>query len=206
MSISTGKPSKKTVFDIDDTSWPLGRIASNLSGIPYNSMVEFQVLRNPLLTKVERQRLSAVLHDPATYRRIEFYPNFDKIMSLEEYGAELFVNSNSFSQEINGDKMRQVLKEVPSFPESHMWFGVVNDESTGYKKIDDDTYILVDDSPYTIATSPARYNIVPEMPWNQTQEALEMMRNCTYVFVPAGDMERIYAIIRYLLSHDNDNP
>lgn len=195
---------RKVVFDIDDTCWPLGKTAAKRSGIEFSKMQEFQVMKNSALTMEERTRLNEALYDPTIYRELEFYPGFKEILTLRECGADSYFSSNSFSQEINDHKAERLLVALPKFPADHVQLHLIDDESTVRKKIPEDTYILVNDSPYTVARSPARYNIVPMMPWNQTEAAIEMLRDIVYVFVPAGQMEKICAIVRFLLRQPNE--
>lgn len=195
---------RKVVFDIDDTTRPLGKTAAEISQIPFQKMREFQVLHNEALAMDERVRLNDALHDVKTYEQLEFYYGFEKLMELEKLGAELYFSSNAFSQEVNDLKAQQVLRALPDFPPERLQFYVVSDAGTVQKKIDEGTYILVDDSPYTIARSPARYNIVPTMPWNQTTKAYELMRDKVYTLVPAENMMAIYSVIRFLLRNSQN--
>lgn len=190
---------RKLVFDIDDTCRPLGRVAAELSGIPYEKIVEFQALKNPALNEDERLRFNEVLHDYKTYEQVEFYPGFERLAELQRYGAEVYFRSNGFSQEINDLKREQILAKLPDFPLDHMQFFTIDDNTTTHKVIGDDTFIAFEDNPYVVEKSLARFNVVPEMPWNITKEAKLMMGRVNYTLIPAGQMSTLYEIAKYFL-------
>ncbi len=186
----------KIVFDLDDVAHdPNWQIAQYL-GIDYDDVVEFRVLENERLPMETRLAINDCYRDRRFFRNIKFYPGFEKIMELEKkYPVLTQVNSNSFGVDIRDDKIRNLQRAVPDLPPKQMRLGIVGERTTSQKRFDDDTIILVDDSPYNIALSPAQLNIVPIQPWNQTEKALATMKAKPVQFVPRGDFGVIYLAI-----------
>lgn len=190
---------RKTIFDLDDTGWGLSERVAQKVGVDFADLIDFHILKNERITMEQRLAINDYYRDPEIFRGIEFYPGFAQIMELKALNAVIQVNSNSLGEEVRDIKIKQTLSEVPGLRREHLRFGLVNENTTIRKRFDDDTYILVDDSPYNIAISPATWNIVPRKPWNQTKKAAEIMRGKSVIFVPPGDFYKIIRTIANIL-------
>lgn len=191
---------KLVVWDIDDIAWDLqGRVAKQL-GIPFQDLVEFHILENTLLTMEQRLAVNDYYRDPSHFRNIEFYDGFERVTELEQHGARLQFNSNSFSATVAEDKKSQIRTFVPHARPEMFCFNVVDGNTTIKKKYPDDSFIVIDDSPYNIALSPAPYNIMPIVPWTQTAKAKALVAAKKVFYVPQGDLEAIYRLVRQLLA------
>lgn len=186
----------KIVFDLDDVAHdPNYRIAQAL-GIDYEDLIDFHVLENPRLPMETRIAVNNCYADVRFFRNIKFYRGFERIMDLQQkYPVLVQTNSNSFGVDIRDCKFCAVRQAVPALPPKQMRFGIVGVQTTLQKRFDDDTLILVDDSPYNIALSPAKLNILPIQPWNQTPKAFDIMKGKPIQFVPRGDFDAIYRVI-----------
>lgn len=190
---------RKAVFDIDDVAWDLsGKVAKNV-GVDYADLIDFHILQNERLTMEQRLAVNDYYRDREIFRDMQFYPGFDQVMDLQLIGAIVQMNSNSFSEEVRDDKIPQVTAAAPGVGRENLRFNVVNEKTTLKKRFDDDTYVLVDDSPYNIAISPAVWNIMPRVPWNQTPKAHEIVKDKTVIYVPAGDFRIIIRLVANLL-------
>ena len=69
------------------------------------------------------------------------------------------------------------LLSVVNIPEENIKCNIIDHSKAMRKEIDKDTDILVEDSPYNIAISPAKINIVINHPWNLSKEANDMMKS-----------------------------
>lgn len=186
----------KVVFDLDDVAHdPNYRIAQHL-GIDYEDIVEFHTLENPRLPMEIRIAINNCYADASFFRNIKFYPGFERIMELQQkYPVLVQVNSNSFGVDVRDCKFCAVRQTIPDLPPEQMQLGIVGAQTTLRKRFDDDTIILIDDSPYNIALSPAKLNILPIQPWNQTRKALDLMTGKPIKFVPRGDFDAIFQTI-----------
>lgn len=191
---------RTVVFDIDDIVWGGQRRVAARLGIPFELLEEFHILENQRLTEAQRLAVNNCYRDPSFYRDIPFFPGFERILELEKFGARLQFNSNCFSQEALESKRDQIRIVLPDARPEQFRFNLVDGSTTIKKKFDDDSFIVVDDSPYNIAKSPAPYNIMPIVPWTQTPKALEMVSGKKVFYVPEGDMEAIYRVVRQLLA------
>ncbi len=190
---------KLVVWDIDDIVWDSqGRISERLN-IPFQDLVEFHILENERLTIEQREAVNACYQDCVFYRDIKFYPGFERIMELEQYGARLQFNSNQFSLEVAEDKKQQIRAILPDARPEIFHFNIIDGATTIKKKFPDDSFIVIDDSPYNIARSPAPHNIMPIVPWTQTAKAQAMVAHQNVYYVPQGDLEAIYRLVRHIL-------
>ncbi len=186
----------KIVFDLDDVAHGLNEKVTQHLGIKYEDIVEFYFNENPRLSAELKEAMNQCYRNPKFFRNIQFYPGFERIMELEQkYPAKVWANSNSFGEDVRHEKICSLQHSVPALPPEQMRLGLVGAATTRKKKFDDDTLILVDDSPYNIALSPAKLNILPIQPWNQTEKALATMSGKPIAFVPRGDFNAIYQVI-----------
>lgn len=192
--------SKLVVFDIDDVTWDgQGRVAERFN-IPFESLVEFRILENHSLTYRQRLSINEFYRMPEYYENIKFYDGFADIMELESAGARLQFCSNQFTQEGVDSKVSQILAAVPSVRPEIFHFNIVDGHTTIKKKYPDESFIVIDDNPYSIAKSPAPHNIMPILPWTQTPKAKAMVATKNVYYVPKGDLPAIYSLVRKLLT------
>lgn len=191
---------RKVVFDIDDIVWGSQRVVAREFNIPFELLDEFHILENSKLTYEQRLAINAYYGGPKFGRNIEFYPGFEKILELEKFGAIIQFNSNGFSVTALNDKRDRIRAVLPNVRPEQFRFNLVDGSTTIKKKFDDDSFIVIDDSPYNIAQSPALHNIMPIVPWTQTAKARQIVRDKNVHYVPEGDLESIYNLVRQLLS------
>lgn len=189
----------KTVFDIDDVAWDLSGTVAKKVGVNYEDLIDFHILQNERLAMEKRLAINDCYRQMETFQNMQFYPGFDQVMDLQKIGALIQMNSNSFSVEVRDSKISQIFAAAPGVWYDHLRFNVVDEKTTLKKRFDDDTYILVDDSPYNVAISPATWNIMPCVPWNQTTKARAVVRGKTVIYVPAGDFRTIIRLVANLL-------
>ena len=155
---------RKIVFDMDDTLWDLNKRACRMARIDFNKLQTFSLTDNPLLTESEKTRLSNVYNNVDLWRDIIWDPYATDIITLEKLGAKVFINSNCLNQTV-ADFKRQFVPTDLKLPDNQVILNVVIDGKR--KELDDDMFIFVDDSPFNISKSTAKYNIIPNKPWNQ---------------------------------------
>lgn len=111
----------------------------------------------------------------STFENIEWYEGVSDIINIENFGVSVFINSNCMTEEIAKSKRCQLL-EVANINTKRIKCNVINAKDCNNKIIDDDTDILIDDSPFNIAKSKAKLNILINHPWNTSQEGKKIMQ------------------------------
>lgn len=156
---------RKVVFDVDDTLWLLNKRVASITGIDYGKLTIFSVHDNTNLTDDEKQKMLHVYADTETFKDIEWDAAIEHIRSIP---ADIYINSNNSTEEIAEIKRKQI-HSVLDIPDDHIVMNItgLKKSSITKKVIDEDTYILVDDSLHNIEMSTAVYNIVIKRPWNQ---------------------------------------
>ncbi len=187
------------VFDLDDVCWGLNPRATRFVGVPLEKLIEFHVTENELLTDEEKQALWAAYQNPQVFQDIDFYPGFEDMMKLRQFGLDPFIKSNCCGTVIPEIKLPQIQAKLPTMPRDHIILNVVDQVTTLYKEIDESVFAFVDDSPYNIAKSRAQHNIVPMWPLNQTPRAQRLINSRERVFqVKHGNLYTIYALLKRL--------
>ena len=153
-----------TIFDMDDVMYYLNKKVSRIKGIPEWKFTQFNVFDNPNLTADEKDRVLAAYKETDTYRDIDFIqPVIDLINHVcHEYPEHpTHIISNSSTQDIADVKMEQLIK-VLDLPEDRIHMNVININTQSLqKKMPDDMFIFVDDSPHNIVMSKAAHRIMP---------------------------------------------
>ncbi len=167
----------KVVYDYDDVLWGLNQRAYANLGIPLEKNIDFAVSDNHRLTKLEKQSLLRAYSNSQTFLNINFFDYLEEILKVEELGATVYINSNCYTREILELKQAQLRQALPQFNPEHIRLNLIVNGNAKHKPIDQDTTILVDDSPYNIASSEAEYNIFPEYPWNTTTKAKNQVKD-----------------------------
>lgn len=163
---------KKVVFDIDDTSWGLNERVCSLLGIDINDITDFYIKNNSKLTSEQKQQLIVNYSDESIFENIVWYDGFTDIFELESLGCEVYINSNCNTVGVKNAKYQQLIEDL-QFPVNRVILNIVSDPKD--KVLDDDIFILVDDSPFNIAKSTAKYNIALTKPWNTSESGLEII-------------------------------
>ena len=156
---------KKVVFDIDDTLWGLNSKISEITGISFDKFEEFAIELCTLLTDAEKASVLNMYNSDRLFENIKW---FDGIHRLNDLNAEVFINSNIYRETVDSLKRTQI-HEVLDLDDDHIVLNYITDGSVGVKSIDNDVFIFVDDSPYNIANSKAKYNIMLRRPWNVSE-------------------------------------
>lgn len=175
LSITPGVVLIKAAIDVDDILWDQNGQAGRVSGIRFEDLVDFHVNENPLLTDAQKKAMNACYQNPDLFRQIQFFPGAEKLLNLQHDGVCPQLNSNSFNEEIRDLKPPQLKALLPGLRDDQMRLGLVNDRTTVKKRYDDDTDIVMDDSPYNCMKAPCRDVVVPVVPWSVTKKAKQMM-------------------------------
>ncbi len=156
---------RNVVFDLDDTLWPLNKIACKLLNIDFRKINCFIASENKLLNDDEKSKLISLYGNPELWKHISWYSGYKTLMDLERYNAKVWIISNCMNQEV-ADFKRSFLSKELNIPDNQIILNVSSEVRE--KKLVEDTYILADDSPFNIENSNATYNIVPNRAWNQS--------------------------------------
>ena len=186
------------VYDMDDVLWGYTEVAARHAGINFEHWTDFHVEEIMELSEAERKAVRAVIGRSDYYEEIEFYPGVEEIFrpcSLSER-VRVQINSNVVSEEAREIKIRRLRQVLPNLADDDVVFGLVQcgkPKSTLKKRIDPRTYIFIDDSPYNIAGSPAKINLMPTRPWNTSKSAKRVLANSQPTFAP--DLKSINQLV-----------
>lgn len=176
---------KQIVFDMDDVMWDLNRHVLGTLSIPYEKLTTYSIYENPNIAEKEKELILHMYQNTDTYNNIKFC---DRIINLinriykeyPEYGVKIV--SNCCTAAIRDAKMEQLLN-VLVLPKEDIHLHVIDIKTeTLKKKLPENVFLFVDDSPYNILVSNARYKIMPAKPYNdvmpnvirpETEEELE---------------------------------
>lgn len=167
------------VFDVDDTGWGLNDRICNILGIDINKLKAFYIKHNEELNENQKDLILEKYSDPKMFENIEWYEGFESIFDLEQFGCTVHINSNCNTQDVKDTKHIELVDKL-GFPDEKVTLNVVKDSKN--KNIDDNIYILVDDSPFNIAKSKAKYNISLKKPWNTSKQGLETIGDKKVIF------------------------
>ena len=153
---------KKIVFDLDDTLWGLNNLVTSLVGADYNKITTFVITDNENFSEEAKAQFIEKYYDINTWKQMVLYEGANRLRELETDEVRVYINSNCSTTEIMEYK-REILPKLLGIPTERIMLqiGVRN------KPMLDDMLIFVDDSPNNIKKSTAKYNIVPDKPWNR---------------------------------------
>lgn len=171
----------KVVYDYDDVLWGLNQRAFARLNIPLAKNTDFHVHDNPHLTAEEKNAIIATFMNPETFMDIDFFDHVQEILEVEKLGATVYINSNCYNREILELKFAQLTKLLPQINPEHIQFNLIKHTATS-KRMDSNTDIFIDDSPYNIATSSAKINILPTYAWNSTAKAKAQMQHQSVIW------------------------
>ncbi len=169
---STDQTKLKIIFDVDDVLWSLTKYACQKCHIKYGRQSDFHLQNDPNLTPAEVDLLINTFCDPETFREMTFFDDIEHIFDVENYGAEVTINSNCYDPKIITYKRQNLLRIFPHLSEHKLNFSLVTPK-TNHKDIPSDIFVFVDDSPYNIASSKAHFNLMPKKSWNTNSKARE---------------------------------
>lgn len=166
------------VYDYDDILWPLMRRVTQRLGIDFlRATAIFRISDNPLLTQEEKQAIYAAFCDESFFYDIEFHDDIEGILRSLELGADVKIESNALSQKIAALKTEQILARLPDLKPEQVNMQVIEQGKACQKRFDPQTTILVEDSPYNVALSPALRNVMTtELPWTYSSKAIDLMQ------------------------------
>lgn len=170
---------RKVIFDIDDTAWGLNSRICKKLGTDINKITCYSIRENKEITDEQKDVILKMYSDGGTFDNIEFYDGFEEIFGLEQYECEVYINSNCNSIAVRDSKYNQLVNKL-KFPENRVILNVVTDPT--HKEIQNNIFILVDDSPFNLAKSKARYNIALKSPWNTSENAKEIIGNKNIIY------------------------
>jgi len=165
------------VYDVDDTLWDfVGKLCGKLS-IDYNSWKNFYVTSNnwdPQLI----EKVCYYLTDDSLFEDIEFYGGIaDILRPALDLGVNVELNSNAPTTGMIDLKREQLKAAVPGLKDENMTFNLIIPNQPSVKTLPDNTAIFVDDNPYHIAGSTARFDVMPKCPWNTSKDGLTVLGN-----------------------------
>lgn len=155
------------VYDVDDLLWPLVTSLAQKGGFePEDAEYTFRITDNPKLTKEQQQFLIDEFGKAENFKDIQFYPGVEDIMrpcSLSPR-VKVRINSNSFSEEISEQKVRQLLARVPGLTMDNIQMNLVSYAEAKRKNLQQRITLLAEDSPYNVAISDALCAMMPRKP------------------------------------------
>lgn len=167
---------KKIVYDIDDVLWGLNkRVAKNI-GIDENKITHFVIHDNYLLNKEQQDAIMSEYRKNETFENIEWYDGIEDILKPTKLGIDVLINSNCLTERMAELKTEQLMNVI-NIQKEKIRCNIINPSIATKKKIDEDTDILIEDSPFNISISPAKLNILIDHPWNSSEHALELIKN-----------------------------
>lgn len=164
----------KIVYDVDDVLWSLFQADLNYIGYSRDRDIDYHYADDPRLSDAEKSAITEAFHLSEVFTKMDFYPETQEILRPEFLGAEVYINSNCFSEEIIEHKRRQLAEILPNLPPERIALNLVTIQ-TNRKTIPAEVFAFVDDSPYNIAKSSAKLNIVPEISWTYAQKTRDIM-------------------------------
>jgi hypothetical protein len=193
-----GEKLLKVVYDCDDVLWDLNTHVANLKGIDPDCLVNFAMLENEALTMPERRAMLDGFRDAASFVDIKFYDGANEILRAEKLGATVMINSNAYNADIAELKRQQLVRLLPEMAPEKMRINVIDPDGACHKEIERDLFIFVDDSPFNIALSEAKINIMPTRLWNVTPKAKEIVREKNVIWI--DDLTKINQFVRETLA------
>ena len=179
----------RIAFDIDDILWPLNIHICEKHGINYDDITEFKVPRNIGITEEERNILMNEYHNVKVFKQLKFYDGAQRIRSIMDNGHDVWIFSHSLSQDIVDVKIERLTKEL-NIPENKIICSIINKEQvTKEKELPNDLDYFIDDSPYNIAKSNAKENLLIRTPWNCSSNAKKIMSGKVYKYF--GDLNKV---------------
>lgn len=148
------------IFDYDDVLFPLNERVCAKVGLDYHSINTFNVNEWNVPRELA-MACNAMYHDPNTFKNADWYDGVEHLFELEELGAEVYIKTKCYSDDIWEVKYGELRKEFVGVPDSRFIYCKEEDKGIGT-----DTFAFVDDCTPHMVRSLAQYNIMPIKPWN----------------------------------------
>ena len=130
------------------------------------------------------------------FKNIDWFDGIDRVLSLN---AEVFINSNCYTQAISDVKREQL--HAMGFDDAHIKLNIVSEKNEeGIKTVGEEVFIFVDDSPYNIANSKAKHNIMLTRPWNTSEDGQTIIGNKKVIY--CNTLNEIMDNVERLLKED----
>lgn len=192
------------IFDMDSTLWPFNRKLVQAMGLT-KPMNIYYVIGSPELTLEQQKIAMQCFKDPDFYRDIEFYDGIEDLLRPEELGAEVRIETNSMSRAVSDLKPPQLLAAVRGLTPEHIHCHTLDSPQDKPKSIDPRVTVLVEDSPHTVAVSPAQMNVLMRISWNSSAEGVRVMMGKRVRWF--GSLREINDYVyRYLLAYIENKP
>ncbi len=174
-----GQDRPLVVYDVDDIMHLLEyRILADLGIDAKRCLATYSIRENNLITPEEQDAFIAAFSNSKYFHEIEFLPGVERILEPCQFGAEVQIVSNAFSEDISHLKSEQLLAVVPGLKPEQIVMNIIGYGGAHQKELDQHTTILHDDSPFNVEKSPALVNVMPTwMPWSHSKEAIEQLSN-----------------------------
>lgn len=195
--------------DVDSTLWPFDEIAPSEVGIrPELFRLTYNFRENPNLTGEQISDLLELFEKAEFFEKMELFPGASEITRIEELGMKVAINSNCSAADVIPVKRRKLLEQIPGLDPSLIFLTDLAGGRDRPKNLDSNTLILIEDSPYNVAASTAKVNILRKIPWNQSVEAKRIMHEkLVFSFDTIEEInEYIYTGIREWLKTYNFTP
>lgn len=162
-------------YDVDDILHGLTERAARLAGVEFEQWTSYRLADIPAFTPEQVQKIIQVFEEPEVFYNMEFYAGAEDILRPRQLGAHVGINTNSFTQVVANTKIPQLLARVRHLQRADIISNICGVAGALKKPLDPRTLILVDDSPYNVANSPAQVNVMLRKPYNTTPEAYATM-------------------------------
>lgn len=190
------------VFDVDDVLWDLNPVAAEWAGVDPAKLTTFSAYHNPNLTEAEKNAMIEAYCCADLFRGMKFDPEMVALVNElyhERKEYPVCIVSNSATEEIAKLKRPQ-LEAVLDLPPERIILNTVNIGSESLqKKLPDNVFALVDDSPHNIIGSAAKHKIMPAKTWNDGLLVNGMLDGCR-VDRPACNLELVMVLYRYIMA------
>lgn len=199
----SGQETPIIVYDVDDVLWGLLENIALAGGLnPAFCTAVFRIRENWLLSRSEQEYIIETFSDAKIFRDIKFYPEAANILRPEELGAKVVINSNSFNAEIGELKINQLLQAIPNLESENIQINILDYQHANHKPLSEKTTILIDDSPYNVATSPALMNLMPEnIYWTHNPKSKEIVQHQPVTWLPnlGAINDFVYTAVGYMM-------
>lgn len=184
------------VYDMDDILFPYTiPLVAQRCGIEPETWQHFYVPDNDWSDEVKAQA-NLQFHNTDNFKNIQFFPGAEEIMRpYFDFGVPVMINSNAISAEVEDLKREQLLAAIPGLTQDMITINHNILNKFCDKKLPQNTWFFVDDSPYHITRSTARINLLLRWPWNTTSAAQAMMQNVRYMHMDS--LQKINQFIYY---------
>ncbi len=199
----SGQEKPVVIYDVDDTLWSLMHVVCKRLEIDFErATAVFSIRDNPDLTPDEQDRIIAAFADESYFEEMEFFPGAEEILAVCELGAEVGLNTHSFTQPIADWKIPQLLDHITGLKREQIQSNIIDHSQARQKVLDPRTTILAEDSPHNVAMSQALVNLMPlNIGWTYSPTSKILMRDKCVVYRP--DLREmndfIYELVRLMM-------